>query len=505
MSMGNGSTCMRIRPGHDEYHRAHSQRDFWQRNVPELTQTLAMRPQDLRSWSRPEEGEVSVFPRFNWWHYVVPIVAFERASRLLRLAPGCEYEIRPGDRYFVRNLLEELDQQGEWFFDRHTQTLYFWPPAPLENLVVHVATTDALVSLHKCEQITLRRIYFRVLQWDRHHAGRLRGLHDCREHDPQCRRSRWEWRDCEGRSTQCDGRERYPRCRARHGIELGGGDLTSLSLADNSADNNYIHHVGLVGRHAKGIEITGAGNRAAHNLIHDVPQSGIFMWGAKHSIEFNRIRHTCLEGEDTGTIGGGSIDWLSWQGVVIRHNFIHDTIGFGYDAAAGRWKSPYFAWSIYADWAASGVEISGNVLARAPVWLAASTFRPRQPGGKQHVCRWRRVPGGLPRLDDRNGLLEHHGCRVDSELRGSCEAPGLARSAVVEGSAHSAAARRASHARQRLLPKCVFVQQPVGRPGAHCPQVPLECHRSDYNLVFHNGHPLPQDSMLCTMSAARMQ
>ena len=199
-------------PGHDEYHRAHSQRDFWQRNVPELTQTLAMRPQDLRSWSRPEEGEVSVFPRFNWWHYVVPIVAFERASRLLRLAPGCEYEIRPGDRYFVRNLLEELDQQGEWFFDRHTQTLYFWPPAPLENLVVHVATTDALVSLHKCEQITLRRIYFRVLQWDRHHAGRLRGLHDCREHDPQCRRSRWEWRDCEGRSTQCDGRERYPRC-----------------------------------------------------------------------------------------------------------------------------------------------------------------------------------------------------------------------------------------------------------------------------------------------------
>ena len=273
-----------------------------------------------------------------------------------------------------------------------------------------------------------------------------------------------------------------------YGIELGGGDLTSLSLADNSADNNYIHHVGLVGRHAKGIEITGAGNRAAHNLIHDVPQSGIFMWGAKHSIEFNRIRHTCLEGEDTGAIGGGSIDWLSWQGVVIRHNFIHDTIGFGYDAAAGRWKSPYFAWSIYADWAASGVEISGNVLARAP-------------------CGLLHLHSGRDNLVENNMFVDGAECQVD--CRGWTTATGFWSTMVAgwiqnyeEAVKHPAWREVQSLKDPRTVPlpdarvmrdnvfcRNVFSYSNPSAALVHCPQVPLECHRSDYNLVFHNGHP----------------
>ena len=37
--------------------------------------------------------------------------------------------------------------------------------------------------------------------------------------------------------------------------------------------------------------------------------------------------------------GGGGIDWLSWRGTAIRNNFIHDTLGFGYDTSAGRWRS----------------------------------------------------------------------------------------------------------------------------------------------------------------------
>ena len=32
------------------------------------------------------------------------------------------------------NVLEELDQPGEWFMDRHRGMLYFWPPEPLSSL-----------------------------------------------------------------------------------------------------------------------------------------------------------------------------------------------------------------------------------------------------------------------------------------------------------------------------------------------------------------------------------
>ena len=34
-----------------------------------------------------------------------------------------------GNRFYVENVLEELDQPGEWCLDTESGTLYFWPPA----------------------------------------------------------------------------------------------------------------------------------------------------------------------------------------------------------------------------------------------------------------------------------------------------------------------------------------------------------------------------------------
>ena len=40
------------------------------------------------------------------------------------------YSFRKGQRFYFLNLLEELDQPGEWFLDRKTGVLYFWPRPP---------------------------------------------------------------------------------------------------------------------------------------------------------------------------------------------------------------------------------------------------------------------------------------------------------------------------------------------------------------------------------------
>ena len=65
----------------------------------------------------------------------------------MKLAGNASYEIRPGDRFFIRNLREELDAPGEWYLDRKTSTLYFWPPAPLESGDVYVPTLDQIVHM----------------------------------------------------------------------------------------------------------------------------------------------------------------------------------------------------------------------------------------------------------------------------------------------------------------------------------------------------------------------
>ncbi len=42
-------------------------------DVPgEDKRTLHYKSSDARNWARPEEGEVFVFPRYNWWNNIVP-------------------------------------------------------------------------------------------------------------------------------------------------------------------------------------------------------------------------------------------------------------------------------------------------------------------------------------------------------------------------------------------------------------------------------------------------
>ena len=93
---------------------------------------------------RPEEGEVFVFPRYNWWNNIIGIKGIDRDQRLITLGKDASYAIRPGDRYYVENLFEELDAPGEWYLDGREHALYFWPPSLLTG--VPMTPTSGVMS-----------------------------------------------------------------------------------------------------------------------------------------------------------------------------------------------------------------------------------------------------------------------------------------------------------------------------------------------------------------------
>jgi hypothetical protein len=482
----------------DDYYKTHQHLDFWQRNLPRLTRTLTMRAEDERVWQRPRDGEISIFPRFNWWHYVLPIQSFDAASRTLHLGPGCFYEIRPGDRYFVRGLLEELDSPGEWYHDSVNQTLYFWPPEPLENKAVYGSVLKTIIEMDGCSHVTVEGFTLDCC------AGTAVKLKDC----TGCTLAGNTIRNAgdapdlvgdvshfEGSAVSVEGGRDNGIVGndisdiGGYGIYLGGGDPVTLTAGHNYADNNYIHHVGVVDRKAKAVELVGVENRVAHNLIHDIPQSGVYAWGSRHTIEYNHIRHTCLEGEDTGAIGGGNIDWLGWHALAIRYNYIHDTIGFGYDQTSGEWKSPHFVWALYPDWAASGVEIVGNILVRAPRELIHI-----------HSGRRNRIENNIL-IDGGDGQIYWSGWTTATGFW----------STMVDGWTDNYQ-RAVQHEAWRQLPTMVdpaMVPLPDGqlmydnvfrrnivyyrRPGAmlyHLRQLPLDRNPFDQNLLYHFGQPL---------------
>jgi parallel beta-helix repeat protein len=325
--------------------------------------SFTVKTNDVRSWSRPEEVEVFVFARFNWWNDIIRLASFDATTRKVTLNRNASYPVRPGDRYYFQNALEELDAPGEWYLDKQTSTLYFWPPTPLAGKTVVAPTTREILQLAPgTANVTFRGLTFECAEGT---AITLNKTTNCLiagciiRNVGDYRGSGVAISGGKGNGVQgCDIFE-----TGSSGISLGGGDVKHLIAAENFADNNYIHHVGVFYKQGVGISLDGVGNRASHNLIHDGPRMGIMFHGNNLVIEYNEIRHMNLETEDTGAVYTGGRDWLGSRGTVIRYNYFHDMLGFGHDEK-GVWHSPHFAWGVYLDDNTGGVDVIGNLVVR---------------------------------------------------------------------------------------------------------------------------------------------
>ena len=320
---------------------------------------------DMRTLAKPAEAEVFVFARYNWWNNICRVKAIDAATRKVTLAQDASYAIRPGDRYYIQNALEELDAPGEWYLDRAEGTLYFWPPAPLEGRAVVAPSTRTILELGAgTAHVTFRGFTFECAAGT---AVTLTGTTECRIAGCTVRNVG----DYGGSGVSVNGglKNGVVGCDIHdigsHGVSLSGGDRKTLTAAGNYADNNYIHHIGLDYKQGVGVSLTGVGNRASHNLIHDGPRMGIQFSGNNLVMEYNHIRHMNLETEDTGSVYTGGRDWISSRGSVIRYNYFHDMLGYGHDAK-GVWQSPFFAWGVYLDDNTGGVDVIGNIVVRCP-------------------------------------------------------------------------------------------------------------------------------------------
>jgi parallel beta-helix repeat protein len=328
----------------------------------ETKRDFQVKPQDLRTWARPEEVEAFVFARYNWWNDIVSVASVDREARHVTLRRDCSYPVRPGDRYYFRNALEELDAPGEWYLDKQTWTLYFWPPAPLESGTVTAPKFRTILELGAgAAHITVRGMTFEcaegngIVVSNASHcliAGNtIRNLGDYRGNGVSV---------SGGQENGVVGNDIYEV--GSSGVTLSGGDRRKLVPAGHYADNNYIHHIGVFYKQGVGVSLTGVGHRAAHNLIHDGPRMGVMFSGNNLVIEYNEIRHMNLETEDTGAVYTGGRDWISSRGTVVRYNYLHDMLGYG--QVKGVWTSPHFAWGVYLDDNTGGVDVVGNIVAR---------------------------------------------------------------------------------------------------------------------------------------------
>jgi hypothetical protein len=299
-------------------------------------------------WAQAEDLWIHGYWAYDWANSYEHVASLDKSRRLIKTdPPHGNYGFRTGQRFYFLNILDELDEPGEWYLDCKSGILYFWPPAPLEEGDVAVSLAETpLIRMDNASHVQVRGL---TLECGRADAVQIAGGNDNLVADCTIRNL-----GNSGVTVNGGTSHGIVNCVIHEagdgGISLTGGDRKTLTPANHYARNNHIHHVARWSRcYAPALSMTGVGIQASNNLIHDHPHCAILFWGNEHTIELNEIHHVCLETGDVGAIYTGR-DY-TFRGNVVRHNFIHHTGGVGMGSMG-----------IYMDDCVSGTHIYGNVL-----------------------------------------------------------------------------------------------------------------------------------------------
>ena len=108
------------------------------------------------TWEKIAQAEIAIHPTYGWAWNIVPVKSVDRETDTIWLGHPVSYGLMIGDRYFVQNLLAELDAPGKWYPDRDDAKLYFWPPAALTSGEVNVPVADSLIVADGAGCVTVR-------------------------------------------------------------------------------------------------------------------------------------------------------------------------------------------------------------------------------------------------------------------------------------------------------------------------------------------------------------
>ncbi len=303
-----------------------------------------------KRWADENDVWVHGYWFWDWSDERQQVESIDTDKRIISIAPPYHhYGYRIGQWFYGLNILAELDNPGEWYLDRETGILYFWPPKSIDKRRAVVSVLNNLVEMSGVSHVVIEGVIFEAAR------GTAVVMNNCN----QTQISSSILRNLGGSAVQIAGGSgnNVMHCEIYNtgsgGISLRGGERQGLTAGGHFAENNHIHHYGRWQRmYTPAIALNGVGNRAAHNLIHTAPHMAVMFGGNDHIIEFNEIHNVCLESNDAGAIYAGR-DW-TMRGTVIRHNYLHEITGFENRGCVG----------VYLDDMFCGTEIYGNVFYR---------------------------------------------------------------------------------------------------------------------------------------------
>lgn len=208
-------------------------------------------------WTNADDVWLFGFWYYDWADGIVQISKIDTIKKEISTLQASWYGVRKDQRFYMFNLLEEIDSPGEWYLERKTGILYFYSPTDIENTDIKLSMLkDPLVVMTGSDNILFEKITFNASRG--HGVQIFNGINNL--------------------ITDCTFRR------------LG---LKAVVIGNDNPNSN-----------------DPAIDRASNNLIHDAPHSAIRFSGNDHIIEYNEIHHVNLEVDD-------AMSSLFWPGLDL--------------------------------------------------------------------------------------------------------------------------------------------------------------------------------------------
>lgn len=332
----------------------------------------------MKNWPDVKNGELRIIPSCDYEMCLLSLAEVNELSGLARTtAPASRTmgKVKFFDQTaWVENILEVLDQPGEWVFSASDRKLYLWPtqgnPSEAINapLLTELIRVEGRIDYDGPEDTPVTGLVFQGLTftggerrpWNGDTKGelqhkwehfdvptalvRLRGARGCTVQ--ACR-----FVDTSGTGLRLDLTcldNRIIDNEVAHtgavGILLAGyGPGTKDANRQNDVSNNWVHHIGEIYWASPAIMVWQSGeNRVTHNLIHNTPYSGITVsgrtgWTSESDATFRaaEVKLPAYEALPSAASGSNAVHREWWQARekymhgrknVVAWNDIHDVM-----------------------------------------------------------------------------------------------------------------------------------------------------------------------------------
>lgn len=372
----------------------------------------------VSKWTKAKDAYIVGTISINYENNTYPIDKIDPSKKLLTIKEGRINTYYTNGWFFGENLLEELDQEGEYYIDRDTGKLYYYAPDDFKSGQYDVGVsslTTPIFNFNGAEYINVSNITMKggrgyailgtsagysipsFKDWMISRGADLKGANftkgsgssvyiaDIDKYtDAQVFPGHvWDGFVDDGvgvnhidikncnifnfgsgaiviNGTSVHINNNHIKNIGGTGLYLRGGDLETLTPSDNTILNNNIHRVGYLQKaYVPAIAMHGVGIHVAYNDLYDAPHCIFNYHGNDHIIEYNRIHDAVKECLDMDAIYTRNEYMPQWRGSVIRNNYIYN-IGI---YPVGEYKKQLNVSGIRTDNYGHGLQIYNNVFA----------------------------------------------------------------------------------------------------------------------------------------------